>query len=79
MIHVEARNLTNFRTLLGLRFPSKILNNATPPPKKKKLYPCSFVYFGVKLCLAKGRMETGDGLESGAEYFFFVFVLKEME
>ena len=25
----------------------------------------------MKLCRAKGRRETGDGLESGAELFFF--------
>jgi len=38
------------------------------------------LYIGVKLCLAKGRMETGDCLESGAEQFFVVvFVLREME
>ena len=46
MIHVEARNLTNFRTLLGLRFPSKILNNA-PPPQKKRNYTLALLYILV--------------------------------
>jgi hypothetical protein len=56
MIHVEARSIRRFRTLLALHFPSKILNNT------KKNYNFAVLYIGVKLCFAKERMETGDGL-----------------